>query len=35
MVLSGRLVNRKIVTFFLGKIDDLDQPVHKNVSRSC
>ena len=33
MVLTGRLMNHKIVTNFLGKIyDDLDQPVHKNVN---
>ena len=34
MGLSGRLVNRKIVTS-RAKYDDLDQPAPKNVSKSC
>ena len=34
MGLTGRLVNRKMVTSW-ARYDDLDQPAHKNVSRSC
>ena len=34
MGLTGRLVNRKIVTSW-ARYDDLDQPAPKNVSRSC
>ena len=34
MGLKSGLVNRKIVTSW-ARYDDLDQPAHKNVSRSC